>query len=57
MMDELRVTTARNAGTFLVGEAKKFAECWGGQYVVRGELSLEKLRQQEGVEKIGGLFC
>lgn len=52
MMDELRVTTARNAGTFLVGEAKKFAECWGGQYVVRGELSLEKLRQQEGVEKL-----
>ena len=52
MMDELRVTTARNAGTFLVGEAKKFAECWGGQYVVRGELSLAKLRQQEGVEKL-----
>ena len=46
------VTTARKAGTLLVGEAKKFAEQWQGQYVTRGELSLEMLRQQEGVEKM-----
>nr|WP_320148279.1 class I SAM-dependent methyltransferase [uncultured Anaeromusa sp.] len=52
MIDELRVTTARKAGTLLVGEAKKFAEQWQGQYVTRGELSLEMLRQQEGVEKM-----
>ena len=33
-------------------EAREFAAQWQGRYVARQELSLEKLRQQENVEKI-----